>query len=104
MAEALRYVNEEGTYGDGDMGITIVEKDGWWEHHHGYNAKPVETNKYSACAFKGRCFDGPTPEKDFMGTPYIYCTSYLDGHEGGVCIQCSEALEKGWTLRAKKEE
>ena len=102
MTEARRIVDEEGIYGGYEGDITVAEIDGSFCGIADYKCTPVEVNKYSACAFKGRCFDEPNPEEKFSAR-YIFCTSYLDGHEGGVCIQCQAALEKGWTLRAKEE-
>ena len=102
MTEARRIVDEEGTYGGYEGDIVVAEIDGSFCGIADYKCTPVEVNKYSACAFKGRCFDEPNPEEKFSAR-YIFCTSYLDGHEGGVCIQCQAALEKGWTLRAKEE-
>ena len=101
MTEARRIVDEEGIYGGYEGDITVAEIDGSFYGIADYKCTPVKANKYSACAFKGRCFDDPEPEK--FGAPYIFCTSYLHGHEGGVCIQCQAALEKGWTLRPKEE-
>lgn len=101
MTEARRIVDEEGIYGGYEGDITVAEIAGSFCGIADYKCTPVEVNKYSACAFKGRCFDGPEPEK--FGAPYIFCTSYLDGHEGGVCIECQAALEAGWTLRPKEE-
>ena len=105
MAEAVEYVRENGYDCGRTDGIIVGELDGSFYGERIYAPKPVMTNKYSACHFKGRCFDNPTPTKHGMKT-YIYCTSYLDGHAGGVCIECATALEKGWVLRPKsnKEE
>ena len=103
MAEAIYHVRENG-YDSGDTeGVSVGELDGSFYGEKIYAPKPVMTNKYSACHFKGRCFDNPTPTKHGMKT-YIYCTSYLDGHAGGVCIQCETALEKGWVLRPKEND
>ena len=104
MTEARRIVDEEGAYGGYEDGIMVAEIDGSFQGIDEYKCTPVEVNKYSACAFKGRCFDDNTSDKKEWNKRYIYCTSYLDGHEGGVCIQCQAALEKGWTLRPKEDE
>jgi len=102
MTEARRIIDEEGIYGGYEDDVTVTEIDGSFCGGAVYKCTPVEVKKYSACIFKGRCFDSPEPEK--FTKSYIFCSSYLDGHEGGVCIQCQAALEKGWTLRPKKEE
>ena len=103
MAEAVEHVRENG-YDSGDTeGVWVGELDGSFYGEKIYAPKPVMTNKYSACHFKGRCFDKPTPTKHGFKT-YIYCTSYLDGHAGGVFIQCATALEKGWVLRPKSDK
>ena len=100
MTEARRIIDEEGIYGGYEDDVTVTEIDGSFCGVAEYKCTPVEVKKYSACAFKGRRFDSPEP-KNFTKS-YIFCSSYLDGHEGGVCIQCQAALEKGWTLRPKK--
>ena len=101
MAEAIRWVEENGTDSCDDDGVRCDEIDGSWEHHCEYAAKGVEVNKYSACAFKGRCFDEPSEGRSWDDA-YIFCTSYLEGHDGGICIQCMTAIEKGWVLRPLK--
>jgi hypothetical protein len=103
MAEAVEHVRENGYDSGNTEGVSVEELDGSFYGEKIYAPKPVMTNKYSACHFKGRCFDNPTPTKHGMKT-YIYCTSYLDGHAGGVCIECATALEKGWVLRPKSDK
>lgn len=103
MVEAVEHVRENGYDSGTTEGVSVEELDGSFYGEKIYAPKPVMTNKYSACHFKGRCFDNPKHNKYGMAT-YIYCTSYLDGHAGGVCIQCSTALEKGWVLRPKSDK
>ena len=103
MAEAVEHVRENGYDSGTTEGVSVEELDGSFYAEKTYAPKPVMTNKYSACHFKGRCFDNPTPTKHGFKT-YIYCTSYLDGHAGGVCIECATALEKGWVLRPKSDK
>ena len=103
MAEAVEHVRENGYDSGTTEGVRVVELDGSFYGERIYAPKPVMTNKYSSCHFKGRCFDNPNPTKHGFKT-YIYCTSYLDGHAGGVCIECATALEKGWVLRPKSDK
>jgi hypothetical protein len=103
MAGAIEHVLHNGYDSGTTEGVSVEELDGSFYGEKIYAPKPVMTNKYSACHFKGRCFDNPTPI-GLVLYPYIYCTSYLDGHAGGVCIQCETALEKGWVLRPKEND
>ena len=103
MAGAIEHVLHNGYDSGTTEGVSVEELDGSFYGEKIYAPKPVMTNKYSACHFKGRCFDNPTPIGHGFKT-YIYCTSYLDGHAGGVCIQCETALEKGWVLRPKEND
>ncbi len=103
MAEAVEHVRENGYDSGTTEGVSVEELDGSFYGEKIYAPKPVMTNKYSACHFKGRCFDAP-PTDETLFKYYIYCTSYLDGHAGGVCIECATALEKGWVLRPKSDK
>ena len=103
MAGAIEHVLHNGYDSGTTEGVSVEELDGSFYGEKIYAPKPVMTNKYSACHFKGRCFDNPTPIGHGFKT-YIYCHSYLDGHAGGVCIQCEKALEKGWVLRPKEND
>ena len=112
MREAIEFIEEHGTYGELGLedGRTLKaeELDGWYEWEHTFKPQAVETIKARTCTFTGRTFQAPNQEDRgrFAYRNWHYCTmNWVSiNHPTGICDECTECLEKGWTLKPKDVE
>lgn len=111
MKEAIEFIEEHGTYGELDLEdgrtIEVMEVDGWWQWHHTFKPQAVDTVKARACVFSGRSFHMPKNHEDrYRYQTWHYCnnTFVSMNHPTGICDECTECLEKGWTLQPKEVE
>ena len=110
MKEAIEFIHEHGTYGELDLEdgrtLKVMELDGWSQWHHTFKPQAVETIKARTCIFSGRTFQGPKQENTFAYRNWHYCgTTFVSiNHPTGICDECTECLENGWTLKPKEVE
>ena len=112
MKEAIEFIEEHGVYGDIELEdgrtLKVVEIDGWWEWEHTFKPQAVDTIKARSCTFTGRSFHAPKQEGRgrFVYRNWHYCnnTFVSMNNPTGICDECTECLEKGWTLKPKEVE
>ena len=110
MREAIEFIDEHGTYGDIELEdgrtIKVEEIDGWHEWEYTFKPRAEDTIKARSCTFTGRTFQAPKQEDRFAYRNWHYCTmNWVSiNHQTGICDQCTECLEKGWTLKPLEVE
>ena len=112
MKEAIEFIEEYGVYGDLDLEdgrtLKVMEIDGYREWHHTFKPQAVDTVKARTCVFLGRVFKAPSNterEARYASMNRHYCyDAFVFSPLTGICDECTECLEKGWTLQPLEVE
>ena len=111
MKEAIEFIEEHGTYEEIEVEegrtIKVTEIDGWHQWEQSYKPQAVETVKARTCVFVGRVFNAPKDDENrFRYQTWHYCNNTFVSlsNPTGICDECTECLEKGWTLQPKEVE
>tara|TARA_R100001443_G_scaffold23650_2_gene35807 strand:+ start:3570 stop:4028 length:459 start_codon:yes stop_codon:yes gene_type:complete len=113
MKEAIEFIEEHGTYEEIEVEegrtIKVTEIDGWHEWEHTFKPQAVDTVKARTCVFLGRVFKAPSDTErgsrfGYHNRHYCYDTFVSLNNPTGICDECTECLEMGWTLQPKEVE
>ena len=117
MREAIEFIEEHGTYEEVELEdgrtLKVEEIDGWHEWEHTFKPQAFETIKARTCTFTGRTFQAPnqgdaeSPNRGrfaYRNWQYCYDTFVSINNPTGICDECTECLEKGWTLKPLEVE